>query len=122
MRNVLKRARERIGGFVVPFSRNKWKGRFRRTVALGVCISVISLVATATEPGFHAVQQATGKMKGKIADSNGEPLPGATVQVVGSQRGVIADENGNYELDGIAQGTQVIVSYIGMESKVVKYQ
>lgn len=71
-------------------------------------------------PVVHAVQQ-TGKLKGKISDTGGETLPGATVQIKGSTKGVIADMDGNFEFDDCPLNSVLMVSFIGMETKEVKY-
>ena len=49
-------------------------------------------------PVVAKVQQSS-KFKGKISDTGGDPLPGATVQIKGSTKGVIADMDGNFEFD-----------------------
>ncbi|MDR3252774.1 MAG: SusC/RagA family TonB-linked outer membrane protein, partial [Tannerella sp.] len=69
-----------------------------------------------------APQQSRKVVKGKIVDSNGDAVPGATVQVVGSTRGVMADENGAFEIDNIVEGTKLSISYIGMETKEIVFQ
>lgn len=43
------------------------------------------------EPLVGHVSQNLKKVKGKISDTGGDPLPGATVQIKGSTKGVIAD-------------------------------
>ncbi len=71
-------------------------------------------------PVVSNVQQ-TSKFKGKISDAGGEPLPGATVQIKGSTKGVIADMDGNFEFDDCPLNSTLVVSYIGMETKEIKY-
>lgn len=71
-------------------------------------------------PVVANVQQSS-KFKGKISDAGGEPLPGATVQIKGSTKGVIADMDGNFEFDDCPSGSVLVVSYIGMETKELKY-
>ncbi|MGV8090729.1 MAG: SusC/RagA family TonB-linked outer membrane protein [Mangrovibacterium sp.] len=57
-------------------------------------------------------------VKGKITDSEGKPLPGATITVVGTTRGVITDIDGTYSIE--ANPTDKLVfSFIGMESQIV---
>lgn len=69
----------------------------------------------------EVVQQAQN-LKGKVTDSTGEPLPGATIQLKGSTKGVITDVNGSFEFTECKIGDILIVSYIGMETKEIKYQ
>lgn len=53
-------------------------------------------VKVETEPLVGFVSQDS-KLKGKISDTGGDPLPGATIQIKGGTKGVIADVGGNFE-------------------------
>ena len=64
----------------------------------------------------------SSKFKGKISDTGGDPLPGATVQIKGSTKGVIADVDGNFEFDGLKVNDILIVSFIGMEPQEITYK
>lgn len=66
--------------------------------------------------------KTTAKLKGKISDSGGEPLPGATVQLAGGTRGVIADIDGKYEFDECPVGSKLVISFVGMETMEVVYK
>lgn len=61
------------------------------------------------------------KFKGKISDTGGDPLPGATVQIKGSTKGVIADMDGNFEFDDCPVNSMLVISYIGMETLEMKF-
>ena len=50
---------------------------------------------------------------GKITDSQGEPLVGASLMIAGTSDGFITDLDGNYSLSGVSFPAKVIVSYIG---------
>ncbi|MFD2034035.1 SusC/RagA family TonB-linked outer membrane protein [Belliella marina] len=52
---------------------------------------------------------------GKVLDSSGEPIPGATIMVEGSSVGTVSDADGNFSLE-VPQGGSVIVSFIGYKS------
>ena len=45
----------------------------------------------------QTVQQNVN-IKGKVADSNGEPIIGASIRVKGLSAGVVSDLEGNFEL------------------------
>lgn len=47
----------------------------------------------------YSIQQATVKVTGKVLDSTGEPLPGATIQVIGTPRGVTTDVDGSFSIE-----------------------
>ena len=74
-----------------------------------------------TEPIVDHVSQNL-KFKGKISDTGGDPLPGATVQIKGSTKGVIADVDGNFEFDGLKVNDILVVSFIGMEPQEITYK
>jgi TonB-linked SusC/RagA family outer membrane protein len=50
---------------------------------------------------------------GKITDSSGEPLPGATVVVKGTTTGTSTNFDGNYELPNVSSETVLIFSFVG---------
>ncbi|MDR1224002.1 MAG: TonB-dependent receptor [Tannerella sp.] len=66
--------------------------------------------------------QQTDKVRGKVVNSEGEAIPGATIQIVGSTRGVMADESGVFEMNNVALGSKLVVNYIGMETKEFEFQ
>ncbi|MCH7408582.1 TonB-dependent receptor [Belliella sp. DSM 111904] len=58
------------------------------------------------------------RIRGKVTDSQGEPLPGVTVVVQGATSGTVTDIDGNYAIT--AQEGQVLqFSFVGMEMKRV---
>ena len=61
--------------------------------------------------------QARKKISGKITDSNGEPLIGASVLVTGTTEGTISDENGEFSLE-VPEQTELEVAYIGFARSV----
>jgi iron complex outermembrane receptor protein len=59
----------------------------------------------------------TGTLKGKISDTNGEPLIGANVVIKGTTTGTITDLDGNYQIPNVAYGQVTLVStFIGYAS------
>ena len=74
-----------------------------------------------TEPIVDHVSQNL-KFKGKISDTGGDPLPGATVQIKGGTKGVIADVDGNFEFDGLKVNDILVVSFIGMQPQEITYK
>ena len=60
-------------------------------------------------------------IKGKVADENGDPLPGVTVLIKGTHTGVATDVNGNFTLTLTEKKERILVfSFIGMQTKEVK--
>ena len=61
---------------------------------------------------------AQSVFNGQIKDSNGEPLPGATIVEVGTRNGVTTDNNGNFFIK-VAKGKRLRVSYVGFDDQIV---
>ncbi len=68
------------------------------------------------QDNFSPVGQQKPKVRGKVTESNGGPLPGVTVIAKGSSVGTITDVNGDYTLE-VPPGTeQLVFSFIGMRT------
>jgi TonB-linked SusC/RagA family outer membrane protein len=67
-------------------------------------------------------QQSGVTFKGRIVDEEGEPLPGAVISVVGSTRGAAADDNGYFELNNVTVGTKLVVTFLGMQDKLLTFE
>ncbi|KAA6336140.1 TonB-dependent receptor SusC [termite gut metagenome] len=59
-------------------------------------------------------------VKGRVMDTEGEPLAGAVIQIVGGTRGVITDNNGRFEITNTSIGSKLVVTFIGMEDKIIQ--
>ena len=75
-------------------------------------MAVTALLLTAG-PAF-----AQSVSRGKVLDSNGEPIIGASVVVPGTTNGVITDIDGKFEIR-VAQGTTLEISCIGYTTQRV---
>lgn len=76
-----------------------------------------ALLALSTQ----AIAQSTGTFGGTVCDENGEPLVGAQVKVKGERQGTVTDAQGKFTLPkGVKRGTEVIVTYVGMQSQSVR--
>lgn len=58
-------------------------------------------------------------IKGRVTDSKGESLPGATVAVKGTSFSMLTDNNGNFSFDLNPQENTLVISYIGFLPKEV---
>lgn len=61
----------------------------------------------------------TNSVRGKVVDSNGEPLPGANVLVEGTTIGTVTDLDGNYSITIPNNSSQLTYSFIGFNSKTL---
>lgn len=65
-------------------------------------------------------QQATGRVKGRVLDSNNQPLIGVNVSVRGTSIGTVTDLDGNFMLDIGNKNATLWVSYVGYISQDIK--
>ncbi len=80
---------------------------FRRATVISLALLLfVSLAATAG---------TTGKIAGRVTDSDGEPLIGATVMITGTAYGAMTDANGEYFIINLQPGTYTLMSrMVGM--------
>lgn len=64
-------------------------------------------------------KMTTNSVRGKIVDSSGEPLPGATVTVQGTTIGTVTDLDGNYSITIPNNSNQLTFSFIGFNTKTL---
>jgi hypothetical protein len=57
------------------------------------------------------------ELLGKVTDTNGVPLPGATIVVKGTTIGAIADANGAFEIEVPSDTKEISVSFVGMRTQ-----
>ncbi|MFV0591889.1 MAG: TonB-dependent receptor plug domain-containing protein [Draconibacterium sp.] len=62
-------------------------------------------------------QQKT--ITGKVADKDGNPLPGVTIVVKGTTNGTISDTDGNFILPNVGPEHTLVFSFVGMETQEV---
>lgn len=60
-------------------------------------------------------------VKGKVTETNGEGIIGATVMVKGTNNGTVTDINGDFVLENVQKGDVIQVSYIGFTTREVVY-
>ncbi|MGV8093580.1 MAG: SusC/RagA family TonB-linked outer membrane protein [Mangrovibacterium sp.] len=61
----------------------------------------------------------SGKISGKVVDSNGQPLPGVTVVIKGTTNGMITDANGAFSLPNIPADATLQFSFVGMKTREI---
>lgn len=63
--------------------------------------------------------QTTFNVKGVVTDATGETLPGVNVIVKNSTKGDVTDFDGNYKIAGVPQGSILVFSFLGFQTKEV---
>ncbi|MCM1050887.1 MAG: SusC/RagA family TonB-linked outer membrane protein [Paenibacillus sp.] len=61
-----------------------------------------------------------GKVSGRIVDSEGEPLAGASVMLKGTQHGVSADIDGHFSIMVNQSDPELEVTYVGMYPRTIR--
>lgn len=79
---------------------------------------VITKNVNIVEKNLQNVNQQV-KIKGKIIDEEGFPLPGASIRAKGSLTGVTSDLDGNFSYTVPLNATILIISYIGYETQEI---
>ncbi len=57
---------------------------------------------------------------GRVTDSTGAPLAGASVTVKGTRKGTSTDANGNYELKNVEENATLVISFTGYIAQEIK--
>ncbi len=95
---------------------NKVLGKFGMHCMLSNDFLVIS---SAVSGSNVSRQQQPIRVTGRVLDTNGNPLAGATVLEKGSPRGTSTDVNGNFEFAVTSVNSVLVVQYLGMITKEV---
>ena len=62
---------------------------------------------------------AQSKVTGKVVDSNGEPVIGASVIVKGTSLGGVTDIDGNFSINNVQPNQSLVISYVGYTTQTV---
>ncbi len=74
----------------------------------------IGLLALILCTSLPSLAQDSFTLQGKVySETDGEPLPGASVYLKGSRQGVSTDEKGTFTFNGIGSRAELAVSFIG---------
>lgn len=82
------------------------------------CRSLL-LIALLLSISWISKAQNPINVKGKVADTKGEAIPGASVVLKGSTRGVVTDVNGNFVFSVPDTKSVLVFSYLGYEAKEI---
>jgi TonB-linked SusC/RagA family outer membrane protein len=77
------------------------------------------LAALQKDMKVSLIHQQQKEITGKVADSSGEPLPGATVMVKGTTIGTVTDVDGNFTLQIPSDAKTLQVSFVGMKTQEI---
>jgi len=73
-------------------------------------------IALTTESENIEGQQVL-KVAGKVSDSSGAPVPGASIVVKGTTKGVITDPDGKFSISIPADAKVLVISFVGMKTQ-----
>ncbi|MXV14518.1 SusC/RagA family TonB-linked outer membrane protein [Hufsiella ginkgonis] len=79
--------------------------------------AIVTLLLTLS---FAASLYAQSIARGKVVDSQGKPVPGASVKGVPSGSATLSDPNGNFSLNTPAGDSTITVSFIGYQTQQVR--
>jgi TonB-dependent starch-binding outer membrane protein SusC len=58
-------------------------------------------------------------VRGRVADSTGAPLEGASIRIKGTTKGTESNVHGEFEMKNIPEGTVLVISYTGFLNKEI---
>ena len=81
-----------------------------------ISLLLFSFIATCTTLAQHS----TYHISGRVTDTEGEPLPGATISIKGKGTGAVTSVDGTYTLQLPGTGTYLITaSYVGYQLSLI---
>ena len=81
-------------------------------------ILLFSFIATCST----FAQQSSNYVSGRVTDTNGGPLPGATISIKGKGTGAVTTSDGTYTLQLPGTGVYIITaSYVGYQTAEKKF-
>lgn len=86
---------------------------------LSAMASLMMFAGIGVPSAYAQVQTIT--VSGKISDSTGQPLPGATVQIKGTLSGIASNPDGDYSIS-VKPGSVLVYSFTGMLQQEVKVE
>jgi len=86
-----------------------------RTTGLYYSLMYDNLIVVGTD-----VKQQGITITGTVTDTDGQPLPGASIMIIGTSHGTITDNNGEYKLMIPDANTILLVSYLGYVNQEVE--
>ena len=96
-----------------------WQNQFMQgfiTFALSILLLLLSSLPAAAQNSIH--------VKGRVTNSDGQPVQNVSVQLKGTSQGVTGNANGEFEIEAPSNGTLVIsaVDYTAQEVKISNRQ
>lgn len=89
------------------------------TASLCICLAVSTANVQSVKAQINSSERTNPLIiSGRVTDSQGENIIGATVKIVGQKTGTITNAEGRYTLK-VRAGDQLSFTYIGMEGKTV---
>lgn len=90
-------------------------------LAIGLICSFTNSYATdgkVYSDGQSEQQQTRITVKGKVIDTDGEPLIGVSVSIKGTTQGVLTDANGDYAITA-SSGATLVFTYVGYKTQSI---
>ncbi len=104
------------------FSHSGNKTGLLSIVKVAVAISLFFTFSVSSGAGGFSDAMQQGRVTGKITNTSGESLPGATVLIKGTSRGAVADVDGVYTIDGVSPDDILVYSFMGMKTREIRVE
>lgn len=93
---------------------------FGLMITTGVYATQNDLSASISVPSSQSTQQTSRRITGKVVDTKGEAIIGATIMVKGATSGAISDIDGHFTIMINEDNPTIEVSFVGYQSKTLK--
>ncbi len=77
-----------------------------------------SKVPSNVQNSESSIQQQS-VVRGRVTDTEGQPMPGVTVLIKGTRQGTVTGPDGNYSLSNVPEDATIVFSFVGMRTQEV---
>ena len=89
-------------------------------IIIAIVLAFSVSIQTGFASTFSAEQIQKRKISGTVVDTQGSPIPGASVTVKGTTVGIVTDTDGKYSLEIPANAKDLVVTFVGYEPQAIK--
>ena len=81
---------------------------------------VLSPLSYKTAHPGAGIQQQEITVRGNITNTQGEPVPGATIVVRGTTNGTVSGSRGNFTLPHVPVNATLVITFVGMKTQTIQ--
>ncbi|MFV0365884.1 MAG: TonB-dependent receptor [Mangrovibacterium sp.] len=82
----------------------------------GIAYEVVGKQVILRDETVMAQQAQAKSVSGKVLDTKGQPIPGATIVIKGTTSGTLTDVDGKFQINNVNENTVLQFSFVGMKT------